>query len=262
MRNLIYVNMMRLKKSRIFCAGIIVSMAYVAFLLIMNYREMTYSPETVINQLNWYFLSTLPIASAFCSVFSGMFLGTEYSDGTIRNKLMVGYTRKEIYSANLLTVFLANAFVYFAGCFVTVVMGIPMFGWNLVAPMNFALRMFSGILMLGAYAGVFTFLSMLIDSKAVSAAGCMVFYAILFIGSPFLQAAVYSYYETMPWNYLPDKSIQPLLEFLYDFLPSGQVMQISGGITLHPYRLPIYSVICIVLTTVCGTAAFAKKDLK
>ncbi len=94
MRNLIYVNMMRLKKSRIFRAGVAVSMAYVAFLLFMNYQEMTDSPETVIDQLNWYFLSTLPVASAFCSVFCGMFLGTEYSDGTMRNKLMVGHIKK------------------------------------------------------------------------------------------------------------------------------------------------------------------------
>ena len=50
MRNLIYVNMMRLKKSRIFRAGVAVSMAYVAFLLFMNYQEMTDSPETVIGQ--------------------------------------------------------------------------------------------------------------------------------------------------------------------------------------------------------------------
>lgn len=100
MRNLIYVNMMRLKKNRIFRAGVAVSMAYVAFLLFMNYQEAADSPETVIRQLNWYFLSTLPVASAFCSVFCGMFLGTEYSDGTMRNKLMVGHTRKEIYIAN------------------------------------------------------------------------------------------------------------------------------------------------------------------
>ncbi len=64
MRNLIYVNMMRLKKSRIFRAGMIVSMAYAAFLLFMNYQEKADSPETVISQLNWYFLSTLPVASA------------------------------------------------------------------------------------------------------------------------------------------------------------------------------------------------------
>ncbi len=162
MRNLIYVNMMRLKKSRIFRAGVAVSMAYVAFLLFMNYQEMTDSPETVIGQLNWYFLSTLPVASAFCSVFCGMFLGTEYSDGTMRNKLMVGHTRRGIYIANLLTVFLANAFVYLAGCLVTAVMGTAMFGWNLANPMQLAFRMFSGILMLGAYAGIFTLLSMLI----------------------------------------------------------------------------------------------------
>ncbi len=52
MRNLIYVNMMRLKKSRIFRAGMIVSMAYAAFLLFMNYQEKADSPETVISQLN------------------------------------------------------------------------------------------------------------------------------------------------------------------------------------------------------------------
>lgn len=261
MRNLIYVNMMRLKKSRIFRAGVAVSMAYVAFLLFMNYQEMADSPENVINQLNWYFLSTLPIASAFCSVFCGMFLGTEYSDGTMRNKLMVGHTRKEIYCANLVTVFLANIFVYLAGCLVTVIMGVPMFGWNLANPMQLAFRMFSGILMLGAYAGIFTLLSMLIDSKAISATVCMVSYVVLFLGAPFLQTAVFSYYHGASLNHMPSESVRPLLEFLYDFLPVGQELQISG-IFIHLYRLPAYSVICIALTTICGMAVFTKKDLK
>ncbi len=69
MRNLIYVNMMRLKKSRIFRAGVAVSMAYVAFLLFMNYQEMTDSPETVIGQLNWYFLSAKRVCPAIAGVF-------------------------------------------------------------------------------------------------------------------------------------------------------------------------------------------------
>ncbi len=116
--------------------------------------NLGYNTETVIDQLNWYFLSTLPVASAYCSVFCDMFLETEYSDGTIRNKLMVGHTRKEIYCANLLTVFLANAFVYLSGCLVTVIMGVPMFGWKLADPMHLAFRIFSGILMFGAYAGI------------------------------------------------------------------------------------------------------------
>ena len=169
--------------------------------------------------------------------------------------------RKEIYIANLLTVFLANAFVYLAGCLVTAAMGTAMFGWNLANPMQLAFRMFSGILMLGAYAGIFTLLSMLIDSKAISATVCMVSYVVLFLGAPFLQTAVFSYYHGASLNHMPSESVRPLLEFLYDFLPVGQELQISG-IFIHLYRLPVYSVICIALTTVCGMAVFTKKDLK
>lgn len=45
MRNLIFANFTRLKKSKLFRAGIIVSSLYTVFLLIMNYLEMTASVE-------------------------------------------------------------------------------------------------------------------------------------------------------------------------------------------------------------------------
>lgn len=260
MRNLIFVNMMRLRKSRIFWGGVIVSMSYIAFHLFMNCQDIKALPEIEVKyDPNWYFLfdsnvSPLSIASAFCSVFCGMFVGTEYSDGTMRNKLMVGHTRKNIYCANLITVFLATAFVYLAGFLIAIIVGIPMFGWNLAYPMQFVFRIFSGILMLAAYAGIFTLLSMLIDSKAVAVTVCIVFYVLLFEGGPLLQTNyVYSMYR---------ESVRPLQEFLYDFVPSGQEFQISSGNIQRPYRLPVYSMIWIALTTVCGMAVFEKKDLK
>ena len=83
----------------------------------------------------------------------------------------------------------------------------------------------------------------------------------LFLGAPFLQTAVFSYYHGASLNHMPSESVRPLLEFLYDFLPVGQELQISG-IFIHLYRLPVYSVICIALTTICGMAVFTKKDLK
>ncbi|MDE5570029.1 MAG: hypothetical protein K2I82_05185, partial [Ruminococcus sp.] len=43
----------------------------------------------------WYLLFAIP-------VFVGIFLGTEYSDGTIRNKMVVGHKRSDIYFANLI----------------------------------------------------------------------------------------------------------------------------------------------------------------
>ncbi|MGY3662454.1 MAG: hypothetical protein ACXAHE_00930 [Roseburia sp. 1XD42-69] len=40
-----------------------------------------------------------------------MFLGTDYSDGTIRNKLTVGHTRTNIYLANLIVTFAAGLLI-------------------------------------------------------------------------------------------------------------------------------------------------------
>ena len=55
MRNLIFANITRLKKSRLLLTGIIVSALYTAFLLIMNYLEMTASAENTAVSLNWFF---------------------------------------------------------------------------------------------------------------------------------------------------------------------------------------------------------------
>lgn len=262
MRNLILVNLMRLKKSRVFCGGVIISMLYSAFLLVMNYREMAVSPETAITHLNWYFLSPLAFSGVFCAIFCSMFVGTEYSDGTIRNKLMVGYTRGSIYCANLIAVFLANVFVYAAACLVVALIGIPMFGGNLIFPMQFALKTFSGILMLASFAGIFTMLSMLISNKAASVAACTIVYALMLEGGTLLRIAVYNYYMDKPSADIANASINPIIEFLYDFLPTGQSSQIVGGMLWNPYRLPLYSIIIIILTTIFGIVVFAKKDIK
>ena len=59
MRNLIFANFTRLKKSKLFRAGIIVSSLYTVFLLIMNYLEMTASVEITTVSLNWFFFSAI-----------------------------------------------------------------------------------------------------------------------------------------------------------------------------------------------------------
>ena len=59
--------------------------------------------------ISFFFVYTLAIAisaSAFCSLF----IGTEYSDGTIRNKLVVGHTRGTIYLSNLIVSMAAALF--------------------------------------------------------------------------------------------------------------------------------------------------------
>lgn len=259
MRNLIYTNMIRLKKSKLFWMGALSTIIYSAFLLIMNYRDLTISGGTAITHLNWYFFSSLLIVGAFCAVFSGMFIGTEYSNQTLRNKLIVGHTRKSIYMANFLTIFLANVLVFVAACLIVVIIGVPLFGWNLIHPMNFIWTFISGILMLASFAGLFTFISMLISNKAISVMTCMMTYVVLFIVGNILRLLILDYYVAS--SNIPNNIFTLTLEFFYDFLPICQSFQISSGIILHPLRLPIYSIINIILTTAFGVRIFTKKNL-
>lgn len=57
---------------------------------------------------------SLQIIGIVTSVFLSLFLGTEYNDGTIRNKIVVGHKRSHIYLASLVTAITAITIVYFA----------------------------------------------------------------------------------------------------------------------------------------------------
>ena len=68
MRNLIFANFARLKKSKLFRTGIIVSALYTVFLLVMNYLEMVASAEITTVSLNWFFFSAISVAAIFCPI--------------------------------------------------------------------------------------------------------------------------------------------------------------------------------------------------
>ena len=63
---------------------------------------------------NWslYFFNALLLSGFVTALFVSFFLSAEYSDGTIRNKLMVGHKRKEIYLVNFVTCLLAEFTMY------------------------------------------------------------------------------------------------------------------------------------------------------
>ena len=107
MSKLLSANFMRVKKNKPFWGCIIFMLFLGVSLPIAQYmqveelnqtRQEVY--ETVLDQQFFTFVMFIGLVA---SVFCGLFLGTEYSDGTIRNKVVVGHTRNGIYLANLPT---------------------------------------------------------------------------------------------------------------------------------------------------------------
>ena len=106
MRNLLSANFARLWRSRLFWiaeAGVYAWGVFAYFLLRVNSAN-GYPFENG----NTYFFNQMTFVGVTMACFSGLFIGTEYSDGAMRNKISVGHSRAKIYLANLVTILCAG----------------------------------------------------------------------------------------------------------------------------------------------------------
>ena len=94
MNRLLAANFSRLLKSKAFWVCCIYAFVYGIFMQVMNYLTTTASGEVPL--IDNLFFSFSIITGILLSAFVSLFLGSEYNDGTIRNKLVNGHTRASI----------------------------------------------------------------------------------------------------------------------------------------------------------------------
>ena len=100
MSRLLSADFARLKKNKFFwicTAGIFLLGIFMAAMHYIAMQEYGENAPQLTNILFVYALVIVFLIPAFDSLFTG----TEYSDGTIRNKLIIGHTRTCIYLSNL-----------------------------------------------------------------------------------------------------------------------------------------------------------------
>ena len=285
MRKLLHANALRLRKSKCFWLGIVFCVLMGGSSPLLSYINMKTVQErydaSYIIHLDGGCFSIAVFIGIMAAIFAALFIGTEYSDGTMRNKIIVGRTRPAIYLANLLTVVGATTLwlvTYFA-CYLAV--GVPLLGW-------FTLEITSILILTGmtfalafASAAIFVLIAMLCQNKALSAILCiLVAFGMLFVAS-FIQA-ILSQPETYMGYDLVDRGNgmmeeveytmdnpnyvrgwkRELYEFLADFIPAGQALQVTSLDVARPALLSVYSLLIFMLSTGAGIFFFHKKDLK
>ena len=133
MNKLLTANFFRMFKNKLFWAGILFMAAVGIGFPLVNYNTM------IKNDYPLYLDSTFFMGAAFIgvvlSIFCSLFLGTEYSDGMIRNKMIAGQKRTVIYLANLFTCILAGILMCGVCLVVGLCAGLPLLGsfqneWN------------------------------------------------------------------------------------------------------------------------------------
>lgn len=276
MRKLLSANFVRLKKSKVFWAATLFLVVFGIVLVLNQYKEhVLYGYEV---KLNTVFFGYTILIGIICAAFCSLFLGTEYSDGTIRNKLVVGHTRTAIYVSNFITVTVAALLMCAAFVIVVSVVGTPLIGLVKASPRLLAGLLFGSTLMICAVCAILTLISMLNQNKAVSAVICILGMVALLFAAVVIKTKLEApeFYDGFVFSdslgsaeneqianpeYLTGTA-RLVYECIYDILPTGQALQYSGMTANHLWQMMLYSLLITIGTTLTGIVCFGRKDVK
>ena len=140
--------------------------------------------------------------------FVSLFVGTEYSDGTIRNKLIIGHTRLSIYLSNLITG-VAAALIFTAAYLIAgLAVGIPLCGVTGVNYRELVTLLLLSIVTMTATVSLSTLVGMLCQSRAVTAVANILAVLFLLVMSIYISARLNEpeYYQSVTatgrrWNH-------------------------------------------------------------
>ena len=276
MQKLMNANLFHLRKNKLFLITIASMLAFNLVNVLNGVRQIKQAMGEFGYTLDHYFFGFLPLVGLFIGSFTCLFQGTEYSDGTLRNKLMVGHTRTRTYLAAFLTNSIAAVAITVVAFLINLV-GVPTLGWLKMSVFELITYCIASFLMAIAWAALFTALCMLISNKAYSVAICLLAWlAITFIGSylynalcePEMQAGAI---VTANGIQMSEPILNPeyiegfkrqVYEYLADFFPSSQGIAMSNLSAAHPIRMMLNSIFLIVIITISGLKAFCRKDIK
>lgn len=251
MNRLLSANFTRLRKSKVFWLGVIAMIGFGAFLPISNYmdeiRFREFTDYEFTNPFDNVLFGYSLAIGVLCAIFISLFLGTEYSDGTIRNKLIVGKTRASIYFSNLITNIAAALFMCLCYLGSVCAVGIPLCD-KIDMEISLVLKIIAAsLVMVIAFCSVCTMLSMIIQSKAIMAIISITSIFVLMFGSAIIsdrlnQPKNFVYSEitdgvekviSEPNSYYVGGTKRKIYIFLNDFLPTSQSIKFYQNSALN-----------------------------
>lgn len=199
MSNLINAGLTRLFKTRIFYIALIVAVGFPIFFIVSEYISnlgISYDIDVSWAAVDYFFIECFTLLPGVMAILIALFIGREYSDGTIRNKLAAGYSRLTIYISNLV-VCLSATLIFIAANFLTVIIMSNLLYHNSrtnVFRMSVQEIIKNGLLefcVLAACTSIFLLFTMLIRSRTRAVIISMVAIAAAFILSEAVYEAVY-----------------------------------------------------------------------
>lgn len=192
--------------------------------------------------------SNLEIMPLFTAIVAGMLICRDFTNNTIRNKIITGHSRTNIYIANLIvsgSVALIYEVFYLV---VLILLGIPIIGTDKFPNAVFFVNLLISIPLILSFTSIIVFLCMSMRN----------------IGGAILSIAMH-YVVSMGQIALLLIRNERLTKFLGEAVPSYQIDIIQNAydtIPEHAIMLPVYTILISVVSTIGGILIFNKADIK
>ena len=268
MIKLLKAGFFRLKKDVVFWLFIFLTIGLAIFTL---FRHEETKLDVLINEFIMYI-------GLLIAIFVSIFVGKEYSQGIIRNKIIVGHSRISIFFSNLIISIITSILCEIIYLVLVFLIGIPLFGQMQMPLSQFALVILNTILVIISFCSIFNFIAMICSEITISTTICIILFIAMFIaqGSFALTANSNKYInhtytdengnthiisqEPDP-NYPGDQKVKQA-KIIYLSIPQGQAMEIGNNDLESLQQMPIYSISLIVIINILGVYIFSKKELK
>ena len=187
MCNLISENMKRIWKTRAFQIGAIIVAGLALFQILMNYRDYAVYGGTPYYDNALFSIAAVAVFPL--AAFVSLYIGTEYSDGTLRNKIVIGHGRVEIYISNLCTMLIVGWLFLLIWSVAYLVPGIVLMESG--NPPVIFIFIYAGIICeLAVFSAIFTWISMVLGKKAASSIACMLLTLLFLLSGTVIQSTL------------------------------------------------------------------------
>lgn len=268
MRNLLCANLRRMIRSRAFLVTLLAWLAYTALVVLSCWDHCAAGDKYTLEFLltaGYVLLSYVPLSSLILAPLLSLYLGADYGNGTLRNKLIVGHTRTEVYLADLLACVLVSVamdalHLLLAGA-LCVQPILRASGSLLRFPLGQVLAWAAvSFLARAAWAAVIKLVATALGSRTAAAIA-----ALLLVAAAALAATKGIGEIAYLARHLDEAGNAERMntwQMILDVMPTGQYYQVSRLDTPNLWRLPLLSMAVIAASTGIGLALFHRKDLK
>lgn len=277
MRKLLSANLARLRKDRVFWCllAVVVALSLAIVLQSIGSFKVANANGVMVKVEDYYFNLSI-IIGIFSALFSSLFLGTEYSDGTIRNKLAAGHRRVHVFLAGYV-VCLAASLTFLAGWLVTGCLDFLLIGPMEMSGQEFAAYILVAVGFTASFTALFTLVGSLSSNKAMTVIYALLVFVLLILLTSGIydrlceletsggMAYVNGEYVNIPPTPNPlylGGNVRGFWECTMDFLPTGQAVLMNETAIEHPFREVGFSVVLTAVALFAGCRAFRRKDIK